>query len=114
MFVKLLLTSISAGQFCSLDQSPTKNMKTTPRTPCPTCGFLSRYSGVLPVGKKAVCNNCKSQFVVSKSIDAPDGERFLIVTGGGNLGDPTDCVGENYHKDALLEFLKKMHCDPLE
>lgn len=83
-------------------------MSKTPRTPCSRCGFLHRYSGALPKGKKAKCNNCGSSFTIQESHNTPDDVRFLVFNGGQNLGSPSKCVGENYHRSEFLKILSQM------
>jgi hypothetical protein len=73
------------------------------RTPCNYCGFLHRYSEPLPVGKKAICRNCSSEFVIQTAFETPEGVKFLTLTGDG-IGT-TACVGESYYLENLKDYL---------
>jgi hypothetical protein len=73
------------------------------RTPCSYCGFLHRYSEPLPVGKKAICRNCSSEFVIENGFETPEGTKFLTLDVEG-VGT-TDCVGESYYRENLKDYL---------
>jgi hypothetical protein len=77
------------------------------RTPCSYCGFLHRYSEPLPVGKKAICRNCSSEFVIETSFETPEGVKFLRLEAEG-IGT-TDCVGEFYYIENLKNYLESVN-----
>ncbi len=83
---------------------------TTNRTPCSICGFLHRYKGALPVGRKAICKNCEGEFVIEQSVATPDGVKFLRLDVEG-VGS-TPCVGTSYYRKNLLELLSKLGSNP--
>lgn len=80
------------------------------RTPCSVCGFLHRFSAPLPVGRKAVCRNCSSEFVIEQAVETPDGVKFMAlhVEGVGT----TACVGESYYRENLRGLLRELNSNP--
>ena len=82
------------------------------RTPCSCCGFLHRYTEPLPLGKKAVCKNCSSTFVIESGLETPDGVKFLTLDVDG-VGS-TDCVGESHYLKNMNDYFNKQRWEPKE